>query len=141
MQEINTFSCETYSINSTLKTPLCEFSLPKGEHAWYQESTQHLDKSTFAWESAVHKKKTTAMCREAVTVMVSLNNGRSCSNHNQCVSKNCLNGRCKGLELGEYCHQHSDCDAGFYCRQEFTWPFASKCNKANTNFEQCTDTY
>jgi len=73
--------------------------------------------------------------------MVGLNNGRSCTNHNQCFSKNCLNSRCKGLELGEYCSKHADCEAGFYCKQEFTWPFPSKCNKANTNFEQCTDTF
>ena len=73
--------------------------------------------------------------------MVGLNNGRSCTSHNQCYSRNCLNSRCKGLELGEYCSKHADCDAGFYCKQEFTWPFPSKCNKANTNFEQCTDTF
>lgn len=81
------------------------------------------------------------MCREAKSISVNLNNGRSCSQHAQCYSKFCDNGICRGLDLNEYCFQHADCHAGFYCKQEATWPYASKCNKANTNFEQCTDTY
>lgn len=89
----------------------------------------------------MHRKKVTAQCREASSISVNLNNGRSCKSHSQCYSKYCLNGLCKGLNIGENCNKHADCDAGSYCKQEFTWPFPSKCNKANTNFEQCTDTF
>ncbi len=44
-----------------------------------------------------------------------LNNGRSCTDSWQCVSKQCLNGVCKGLPSGEFCHSHADCDAQLYC--------------------------
>jgi len=81
------------------------------------------------------------MCREVNSISVNLNNGRSCSSHGQCYSKLCDKGICRGLDLNEYCYSHADCHAGSYCKRENTWPFASKCNKANTNFEQCTDTY
>lgn len=79
VDRIRTFACEDY-IDSTLEgTPLCEFSIPNGEHAWYDESTQHIDKSAFPWESAVYKKKIRAECRLALSMLVDLNNGRSCS--------------------------------------------------------------
>lgn len=141
VETIRTFNCDDYSINSTLSNPLCELNLQKNMYAWYSESTQQIDKSVFQHESALNQKKVTGMCREAASIDVALNNGRSCSSHAQCYSKYCLNGACKGLDVGEYCNKHADCDNGFYCKQENTWPFASKCNKANTNFEQCTDTY
>lgn len=36
---IRTFGCEGY-LESTLEgTPLCEFNLAEGKHAWYSEST------------------------------------------------------------------------------------------------------
>ena len=60
---LRTFACEDY-LESTIKNPLCELNLPKGQHAWYDESTQALNKSTFPWESAISRKKIRADCRQ-----------------------------------------------------------------------------
>lgn len=90
VERLRFFGCDGFVENTTIKgTPLCEFSLPNGKHAWYHESTQNIDKSTFPWESAVHKKKTRAECRESYSIIVNLNNGRSCSSNSQCYSKTC----------------------------------------------------
>ena len=141
MQTIRTFGCEGY-LESTLEgTPLCELNLPKAAHAWYDETTQGIDKSPFAWESAISHKKVRADCRLASSIMVNLSNGRSCSQHSNCFSKNCKNGICKGLAIGELCSQHADCDAGSYCKKDRTWPYVSRCNKANTNYEQCNEDF
>lgn len=100
-----------------------------------------MDKSPFPWESAVYNKKTRAECRLASSKAVRLNNGRSCTSHSQCYSKICQDGVCKGLDRGEYCHTHADCMNGMYCKPENTWPYVSKCEKANTNYEQCSETF
>lgn len=81
------------------------------------------------------------MCRETGSISVGLNNGRSCSTHSNCISKNCKDGICTGLDKGAFCHRHADCHAGLYCKQDQTWPYVSVCDKANTNYEQCTETF
>ena len=70
-----------------------------------------------------------------------LNNGRSCTDSSQCVSRNCNNGICQGLELGEYCTQHADCHAGLYCQPQKPWPYQSICALANNNYAECTSDY
>jgi hypothetical protein len=83
----------------------------------------------------VYQKLTRAECRDSSSIVVNLNNGRSCTMHSQCYSKNCESGICTGLAIGEYCHVHADCHSGSYCKRENTWPYVSKCEKANTNYE------
>lgn len=39
VETIRTFSCDTYSVNSTLSNPLCELNLNKVDYAWYSETT------------------------------------------------------------------------------------------------------
>jgi len=73
--------------------------------------------------------------------LVMLNNGRTCQDPWQCVSLNCHNGVCSGLTQGEFCYQHSDCDAQLFCSRATVWPWENRCAKLRTSYEQCKETY
>ena len=70
-----------------------------------------------------------------------LNNGRTCIADNQCLSKRCINGVCKGKALGDNCATRADCDPGLTCNMDNEWPFATKCRALGLTGTQCKDTY
>ena len=58
------------------------------------------------------KKRTEAYCKDVPSSSKQLNNGRSCKNNWQCLSQNCgSDGVCHGMNAGEFCNNHADCDA------------------------------
>jgi hypothetical protein len=44
---------------------------------------------------------------------------------------------CLGVQDGETCIDHYQCDVGYGCIKEVTWPFASTCEKLRKQGEQC----
>jgi hypothetical protein len=143
VQEIRLMNCDDYQLDSpfTGGTPLCQLNVESGAFAWYDESTQQIDKSVYPWESAVHKKKIRADCMAASSIVVNLNNGRSCQSHANCKSRLCQGGICQGLLEKEQCHDHSDCHSGLYCLRDKDWPYLSKCAAVNTNYANCEEDY
>lgn len=94
----------------------CEFDLASEEWAWIDEQKQQwggkgFETSPKVSDSQLNHKRTNAYCRYITDFSVNLNNGRSCTSPWECKSQNCDNGVCKGLISGEFCHDHSDCDA------------------------------
>lgn len=143
VQQIRLVNCDDYELDNPFPngTPLCQLNLDSGNFAWYDEGTQQIDKSPVAVQSAIHKKKTRAECRAASSIVVNLNNGRSCQEHANCKSKLCEKGICQGLSEKEQCHDHSDCHSGLYCLKDKEWPFLSKCAAVNTNYANCKEDY
>ena len=92
----------------------CDMSLLSNEFAWVDETTQHEGASEQA-QSQFRQRKTEAYCKEVDAFKKNLNNGRSCSQHNQCISGNCQDQFCTGLKLGEHCNKHTDCNAAMFC--------------------------
>jgi len=82
---------------------VCPLDLDKQEYAWYDEASQNKFNSANPQDSALYKRMTEVRCMPNTFYASNLNNGRSCTHSSQCVSKNCNNGICQGLELGEYC--------------------------------------
>lgn len=69
-------------------------------------------------------------CEDVTPLAQQLQNGRSCQYAGQCISRQC-DGRCKGLELGGSCSNHTDCDVGMACLASGQWPFLTTCQKLN----------
>lgn len=83
----------------------------------------------------LYRKMITAKCVSSATLDSNLNNGRSCRDSTQCVPKRCEEGICSGLGLNERCSDHSDCDAGFICRQNTAWPMTLSALFSTTTME------
>lgn len=41
--------------------------------------------------------------------------GQLCTSNNQCISNNCLSGKCRGAVQGAQCNDDDDCNYGLYC--------------------------
>lgn len=41
--------------------------------------------------------------------------GEPCTSNTQCISQSCLGGKCKGVPVGGFCSDSSDCVVGAYC--------------------------
>lgn len=85
--------------------------------------------------------KTVGICRKASTIDAMLNNGRTCKADNQCISKRCISGICKGKGNGDNCATRADCDPGLTCNMDLEWPFATKCRALGLTGAHCSDTY
>ena len=82
----------------------------------------------------------TANCKEANYVKQMMNPGRTCSSSAQCKSRDCRE-TCVGFEMGENCHEHSDCLEGAYCHDNTDWPFASVCKEYREDGSECTSDF
>lgn len=118
----------------------CDMSLLSNEFAWVDETTQH-EGASDQMESQFRMRKTEAYCKEVDAFNKNLNNGRTCSQHNQCISGNCQDQVCTGLKLGEHCNKHTDCNAAMFCNQAKQWPFYSTCSKLSTSYQDCNSDY
>lgn len=96
MQNLYLQNCDDYQLEEPWAngTPVCPLDLNLNQFAWYDEASQSKFNSPFPWESALYKKKVKADCVANTYLAYNLNNGRSCVDSNQCVSKNCLAGVC-----------------------------------------------
>lgn len=124
----------------------CEFDLLSEKWAWVDENRQQWGSKGFETsgtvaDSELNHKQTVAYCRELSSFARNLNNGRSCSSPWECVSMNCHQGTCKGLDSGEFCHEHSDCSAQQFCQRGTVWPWTYQCAKLRTSYEQCNETF
>lgn len=41
--------------------------------------------------------------------------GDACASDSECISDDCQNGTCKGLDFGYYCTSDDQCDVGLFC--------------------------
>ncbi|TNV73756.1 hypothetical protein FGO68_gene11125 [Halteria grandinella] len=110
-------------------------------YAWVDAQSQKYTSGKRAALSQVFGQRTIGYCRKASTMDAVLNNGRECSQNNQCISRRCLSGICSGKSLMENCAQHSDCNTGLACIQETGWPFASKCRPLGNETATCVTSY
>ena len=68
-----------------------------------------------------------------------MNNGRSCSSSFQCRTGVCEDGKCKGLEIGQNCHNHMDCAESLFCEKSNSWPWTYSCAKLRTSYQICVE--
>lgn len=99
VQNIYLQNCEDYENDNpwVSGTPVCPLDLDKQEYAWYDEASQDKFNSANPKDSALYNRMTEVNCMPNTFYGSSLNNGRSCTANEQCVSKNCNNGICQGL--------------------------------------------
>ncbi|CDW83995.1 UNKNOWN [Stylonychia lemnae] len=73
-----------------------------------------------------------------------LQNGRSCLEDIQCLSKKCDwdAGICVGRKINQTCKDHSQCNAGLACMAARTWPFTTTCQaQLAENVTNCTSDF
>ena len=134
-QQLRTYTCSGASATDTMVCGL-DLGTSSLRYAWFSESTQFMDSSTVQGASLqansdVYLKRTKATCLSASSFVQNLQNGRQCNNDNQCYSKHCVydsitaTNRCSGLNYGQYCHNHADCNNGYFCNKTTSWPFTA----------------
>ena len=69
-----------------------------------------------------------------------LNNGQPWGESTQCLSHNCRSGKCRGLDSGKGCFQHSDWDAGLACISDTSFPYLTTWQTWKTS-GTCTNDY
>jgi hypothetical protein len=111
---------------------VCPFDLSSGNYGWLDESLQAqtpLNKLGGDKEdkSQIKYRKVREYCVSVSAYNQLLNPGRDCGGDFQCITQSCKEGQCIGLDENENCNSHSDCGAGFYCRQAINWPFRALC--------------
>eukprot|EP00347_Sterkiella_histriomuscorum_P013616 403364037 len=145
IQQIIGYQCYDSDNMPTDSLPdVCPLDLQDGTYAWMDEYLQQQSASNnaqYGSTSIVRTKKTTAYCANVGSFMQDLRPGRKCKSDNQCKSKNCNEGQCRGLEQNSFCHIHDDCQAGLYCRNSINWPFESKCSAQKGQYENCANDY
>ena len=82
-----------------------------------------------------------ADCRNASSYSQNLLPGRSCVYSFSCKSARCKEGVCVGRQKFDFCEDDADCDAGYYCRTQDAWPYASQCIKQRDKYEECTSDF
>lgn len=120
---------------SCSSTRICEFSPTDGQFAWYSEATQAISSGT---SSYIQDKEVTAYCNLISATKQSLYPGRNCKGDDQWYSGNCDDGRCKGLEAGEFCAVDSDCDKNLFWKKEIKWPYRARWTSLLGDSEVCT---
>lgn len=151
-KDITFFSCHYQeALGQIDPNSICDFDLNSGKYAWVDELNQHLTSEKeygTAEQSQLFKKKTKVMCNSFNSFKKRLNNGRTCQQHSQCVSYNCVRGndpnepkKCRGRTDGEYCNNHADCDAEYFCDLSNEFPFLSTCKRQRSSYEPCIETY
>ena len=148
MTIMRSHDCEWYIANDKSNIEIdvistCDFTTTNGKFAWVDEMTQGITaKDTDRAKpknSQFTNKRTEAHCREVASFNQNLNNGRSCSNSFQCKTGNCVDGKCKGHEIGVHCHSHADCAESLFCEKGNAWPWEYSCAKLRTSYQICQD--
>ena len=147
MKIMRSYNCEWYIAKEKSNLELdvistCDFTATNGEFAWVEELTQGIfagDSDAKVENSQFTNKRTEAYCREVASFNQNLNNGRSCSSSFQCKSGDCVDGKCKGNEIGVHCHSHADCAEGLFCEKGNAWPWDYTCAKLRTSYQVCVE--
>ena len=134
---------EKFGFTQNKGAVVCEFNLLDDKFAWINERYQPLqsEKNEIPSHSILNAKRTEAYCKEVGAIDAELNNGRTCASSWQCISQNCKDGFCVGLQTQEPCHSHADCGAVQYCQKKNSWPFVSQCTKLRTSYEGCDEDF
>ena len=82
-----------------------------------------------------------AYCKDSAALSQDLNAGRDCQSDEQCKSRFCSQGLCKGLSQGVNCHSDADCDSGLFCETQAVWPYQSKCTKYYQPDQPCSNDF
>ena len=113
--------------NSNLKTSL-NFNVPLGGSC---DNKKRFCK--ISWTKLV-------VCNKGICSNDLIENGESCKNSFECISKRCENKVCSGVTiadgqsgLGEFCRKRSQCKSGLYCDT-----YGEKCQKERKLNESCT---
>lgn len=101
--------------------------LKEGEYSWARAFSNGISSSTERKLSPVYSKYQRKSCEDITSFNQELNNGRKCDVSLQCMSSNCVDGKCKGKDEGATCIHDYECDVGFSCLPDATFPFQTTC--------------
>lgn len=105
---------------------------------WVDNNLQQYTTGTSFPLSQQYLKRQYGRCKKRADISSNLLAGRFCSYDHECASKVCMNGVCRGLQGGEACSKHEECDVELGCRRTLAWPFKMVC-KSLANLEDFCD--